>query len=161
MISFDLETTGFSHRRDHILEVGFIKVGKTWKDQETLHSLVNPRVRVSAQRLRDFGHTQAELDASPTIKELKPQILDFMKGNRIVGYNVQFDKRFLVHAGGEFACFDYVDMLNFIRKQGYEIPDYKLTTVARFFGINPSKAHTALGDAEMVVELMRRVGIPE
>jgi len=160
MISFDLETTGLSHRRDKIIEVGMIKIGKTWSDLTEFHSLVNPCIKVASTRLREFGHTQAELDASPTIQGLKPQILEFMKNQRIIGYNIAFDKRFILHAGSEFNCFEYVDMLNYIRGLGYDLPNYRLTTVAAFFGIKTPDAHTALGDSRTVLELMKKVGTP-
>ena len=81
-----------------------------------------------------------------------------MKGHRIIGYNVAFDKRFLVANSAMFTCLVYYDYLKYIRSLDYEPPNYKLKTIARFFGIKNLNSHRAIDDAQTVVELIKRLG---
>ena len=99
-----------------------------------------------------------DLKKAPFFKEVSGDLFNFLKGNRIIGYNVSFDKRFLVANDRKFDCLEYFDYLKFVKGLDYELENYKLQTVVNHFGIRKKPTHRALADAESLLGLIRILG---
>lgn len=93
---FDTETTGLSARYDRIIEFGgvIIEGGNVVKRWDTL---INPEIDLSnAKEALAINHINEEdLAVAPTINEVLPQILDFLKDSILVAHNATFDIGFL------------------------------------------------------------------
>tara|TARA_Y100000034_G_scaffold115811_1_gene153428 strand:+ start:850 stop:1326 length:477 start_codon:yes stop_codon:yes gene_type:complete len=157
LIVLDLETTGFKPRRDRIIEVAAIKL-RSSKPPQTFHCLCNPGVALPKRIKALTSLNDGDFIDTPFFSEIAKELFQFMKGHRIIGYNVAFDKRFLVANSAIFTCLVYYDYLKYLRKLDYEFQNYRLETVAGFFGIKNLKSHRAINDAQTVVKLIKRLG---
>ena len=157
MIILDVETTGFSPRRDKIIEVAVLKL-KGRKIEDQFSTLINPFKPISTSISRLTGLTQADLKAAPSFQEIETELFRFMRGHRIYGYNVAFDKRFLVRSSKRFNCFIFKDYLKFVKKRRPNYTDYKMKSVARKLGIRVNHTHRAINDVNILWEIMRRLG---
>jgi predicted DnaQ family exonuclease/DinG family helicase len=93
-IALDLETTGLDQNKDEIIEIGLSLFDKGKITKEFTRT-INPGKCVSDNILILTGITQEELDMSPKLEELLPEIEDFIKDTPLIGHNVQFDLNFL------------------------------------------------------------------
>ena len=157
MIILDLETTGFNPKRDKIIEVAALKL-KAGKIEDQFSSLINPSKPISTSISRLTGLTQADLKAAPSFQEIETKLFRFMRGHRIYGYNVAFDKRFLVKSSKRFNCFIFKDYLKFVKKRRPNYTDYKMKSVAQKLGIRINHSHRAVDDVNTLWEIMRRLG---
>jgi DNA polymerase III epsilon subunit family exonuclease len=157
MIVIDLETTGLNPKKDKIIEVAALKVNRG-KILDSFVSLINPNIRLEDMRFLNQDISDKDLKKAPFFKEISGDLFNFLKGNRIIGYNVSFDKRFLVANDRKFDCLEYFDYLKFVKGLDYELENYKLQTVVNHFGIRKKPTHRALADAESLLGLIRILG---
>ena len=157
MIILDIETTGFNPKRDKIIEVAALKWEKG-KIVDQFSTLVNPIKPIPTSITRLTGLSQADLTSAPLFKDIELELFNFMKGHRIYGYNVAFDKRFLVRNSKRFNCFIFKDYLKFIKKRRPNYTDYKMKSVAKKLGIRVNHSHRAVDEVNTLWEIMRRLG---
>ena len=95
VLGFDLETTGFDHRKDRIVQ--YALVGSDTDGRHiNLQSLVNPRVKIPPETTRVHGITNDDVRGMGEFSEHVNEISSLVDGSIIVGHNVlQFDWRFL------------------------------------------------------------------
>ena len=158
MIILDVETTGFNPKRDKIIEVAALKL-KAGKIEDQFSTLINPLKPISTSISRLTGLTQADLKAAPSFQEIEDKLFRFMRGHRIYGYNVAFDKRFLVKGSKRFNCFIFKDYLKFVKRRRPNYTDYKMKSVAKKLGIRVNASHRAINDVNTLWEIMRRLGV--
>jgi DNA polymerase III epsilon subunit family exonuclease len=157
MIVLDLETTGFNPRKDKIIDIAALRINRG-KIVDSFVTLINPKIPIPF-KITSLTHiSQQDVKDAPTFDKVSSNLLKFMRGHRIIGYNISFDKRFLVKSERRFSCLTYFDYLKFIRGLDYEMDNYKLKTVTNYFGIHKKPTHRALADAETLVELIRILG---
>ena len=107
VLGFDLETTGFNHRKDRIVQ--FALVGSdTDGSHINLQSLVDPRVKIPPETTRIHGITNDDVRGMGDFSQHANEIGSMIEDSIIVGHNVlQFDWRFLevecVRAGMELS----------------------------------------------------------
>ncbi len=153
-IALDLETTGLDPNTEEIIEIGIILFQGRRVESE-LSSTVNPGKCVSDNILILTGITQEELDKSPRIADLLPEIENFIKDIPIVGHNVSFDINFLIK---------YLSIPNktydTLRLSKIYLPfanSYKLSNVAEYLEIPYKNAHRANVDAEISGRILIRL----
>lgn len=83
---FDLETTGINVATDRIVEIALLKVHPNG-NKESKSFLVNPGMKIPKQSSDIHGITDEKIANEPSFKELAPQVLDFIKGCDLGGYN--------------------------------------------------------------------------
>ena len=158
MILLDLETTGFSHKKDSIIEVSAFKLNRL-KLVDEFHSFVKPQPLYIPPKITAInGITVEDVNESPLFKEIATDLWKFMRGNRIIGYNVLFDKRFLVEKDRRFSCFTYQDYLKYIKVKRPHLRSYTLASVSRYFGFKGTEAHRARSDNETLLQIIRVLG---
>jgi len=157
MVILDVETTGFNPRKDKIIEVAVLKVNKG-RILDSFSTLINPHKAIPRHITKLTGLTQADINPAPTFQEIELQLFEFMKGHRIYGYNISFDKRFLVKTSRRFSCFTYRDYLKWLKERRPDYKDYKMKSVAKRHGIKVMTAHRAADDVLTLWEIMRRLG---
>ena len=153
MIIIDVETTGFGHN-DRIIEVAALETGtgKEW------HTLINPQIKVPEFITKLTGITSEMVETAPYFADVSETLRKMIGRQAILGYNVAFDKRFLVKEDPKFNCFAYKDFLKYVRSLGHKTKNNKLSTVAEFFEISIVGAHRALKDVQTVYQLYKRLG---
>jgi DNA polymerase-3 subunit epsilon len=153
----DLETTGGSYATDAITEIGAVKLrgGECLGRFETL---VNPGVPIPPLITVLTGITEAMVLPAPMISEALPSFLEFLGDAVIVGHNVRFDISFLDAAceahGAPRLANRRTDTLGLARRLVRdEVPNLKLSTLARHLRVPTEPVHRAMADAQATAEV--------
>ena len=163
----DLETTGGSPVDAGITEIGAVKVrgGEIVGEFQTL---VQPGVPIPAFIAVLTGITDSMLADAPALGVAVPAFLEFATGAVLVAHNAPYDVSFLKGAclrlGRAFPDHTVVDTARLARAVLLrdEVPNCKLSTLARHFRATTVPNHRALSDARATVDvlhaLIERVG---
>lgn len=146
----DLETTGRNVNECEIIELAAVKV----ENDEIVgeySTLVQPSVLVPSRVTQITGITNEMLVDAPHIEDVIEDFLDFIGEDVILGHNISsFDSVILYDLCEGFGLphlsNDMLDTLCYARRCNIIVPNYKLTTLTKYFGIEHSDAHRALGD---------------
>src|SRR3989344_8210778 len=91
----DIETTGLNFREDRIVDICITKVFPDGKE-ETLNTIINPTIPISAESTQIHGITDADVQGKPTFSEFAQKILAFISNCDWGGFNIiGFDLKFL------------------------------------------------------------------
>ncbi len=154
----DVETTGTDPRMADLVEVAAVRV-KGGKITDRWSTFVNPGRPIVGNQMH--GITDKDVKGAPTPAEAARKALDFVGNALLVGHSVGFDIGFLEAALGDgtrIAQGTYLDTL-VIAREGYpDLENYKLGTLAKFFGIELAESHRALPDAEATANLLTWFG---
>lgn len=148
-ICVDLETTGLNPKKDHIIEIGAVKVCDGSITEE-FSALVYPGVRLEEKITEITGLTDADLKNQPVISQVLPDFLEFAEELPLLGHSVLFDYSFLKKAAvNEKKSFERngIDTLMISRKYLSQLESRSLSSLCGYFEI-PHNAHRALEDAK-------------
>lgn len=159
-IIFDTETTGLSNKDDRIIEFGGVELENKFPTGNFLHIYINPEgKKVHPDALEVHGITDEFLLDKPSFKGIADEMLEFVKGAKLVAHNANFDMGFL---NAELARLDkspignehVIDTLAIARRKHPMGPN-SLDALCRRYGIDNSKRekHGALLDAELLAEV--------
>lgn len=153
----DLETTGGSPQDCRITEVGALKF-RGGECLGTFQTLVNPGTAMPSQIVYITGITEAMVAPAPPIDSVLPALVEFIGDGVIVGHNVRFDLGFLranLRRLGYAALTNRsVDTCSLARRLVRdEVPNCKLSTLARHFRTAADPCHRALDDARATGEV--------
>ena len=161
----DLETTGGSPTDCSITEIGAVKVrgGEVIGEFQTL---VNPGGPIPPFITVLTGITDAMVVSAPPIGEALFSLLEFFGSPEetvLVAHNAPFDIGFL-RASAErlevpWPKYQVVDTARITRYvvTRDEVRDFKLGTLAAFFGASTNPEHRALADARATVDVLHGV----
>jgi polyribonucleotide nucleotidyltransferase len=150
----DVETTGTDPKMADLLEIGVVKV-KGGKISDRWSTFVKPSQPILGKQMH--GITDKDVAKAPSAADAAKQAVDFIGDALVVGHNVIFDLGFLEEAGA--AKIDQgrlVDTLTLAREGFPDLQNYKLDTLAGFFGVDLTQNHRALPDAEATANLLLR-----
>ncbi|WP_085915004.1 MULTISPECIES: DEDD exonuclease domain-containing protein [Pseudonocardia] len=163
----DLETTGGSHRKDAITEVGLVSVRGGERLAE-LSTLVAPGTPVPPDVSRLTGITDAMLAGAPPLGAVLPGVLDHLRGSVLVAHNAPFDTGFLRAACQQqerpWPSPPVLCTARLARAvlPHSECPSVRLGALSAHFGCTTTPDHRALTDARATVEvlhhLLERIG---
>jgi len=115
--------------------------------------MVDPLRPISYAAFSVNGITDEMVRGAPTIDEVLPHFLEFIKESALVAYNAGFDLGFIEHSLGEEKVLleDYfiIDALALARRLFPGIGRYNLGSVSRSLGIKCAGEHRALSDAAL------------
>lgn len=95
-IIYDTETTGKEHQKGHrVVEVAFVEMIDGELTGKQFHSLVNPDRDIPDEVVAVHGITNAMVVNAPRFRDIMPQIIEFIRGARMVAHNAEFDEKFL------------------------------------------------------------------
>jgi DNA polymerase-3 subunit epsilon len=159
LAAFDLETTGLDPRQDRIVEIGAVKF-----DRRGLVSrfsvLIDPGIPMPVEAFRVNGITDALLRGKPSIDQVFPDFLRFIKDTILVAHNAPFDTGFInekLKAGsGDPLPNRLVDTLAYAREIFPGQRTYKLQDLAASLGIAAGTVHRAEEDARICMEIFIR-----
>ena len=156
-VVLDLETTGGSPSACAITEIGALKF-KGGQCLGTFQTLVNPGVRLPREIVYLTGITEAMVGPAPLIEAVLPTFVEFIGDAVIVGHNVRFDLGFLrenlKRLGYRPLTNRFVDTCSLARRLVRdEVPNCKLSTLARHFRTSADPCHRAFDDAAATGEV--------
>lgn len=155
IVSLDIETTGLNPERDAMIEVGLIRYHGDREDARW-SSFVHPGCRIPPVITQLTGITDAMVSDAPAIKDLLPQIREFIGNEPVLGHNVAFDIAFFKKYR-LLVDQDTVDTLELASALLPRAPRYNLGALCAHLGIPVSPTHRALDDALAAYELYRRL----
>lgn len=172
-IVVDLETTGFSHNQHTIVELGMVafegtkRVGEwgrlirshgAWSEQaEKVHKIKKHELYKQA--------SESEDEYTDRVRSIKQAMQVFAKWSEaadvVVAYNADFDKRFLMHWSAKQGVCVSDDLVwlcpNKLAQQlgmGAALPNLKLETLAKFYGIPTGELHRAVQDSDVTASVL-------
>jgi len=154
----DIETTGFSNKRDDIIEISCLKVRNNIVI-DNLDMLIKPATSncISNKITNLTGITTEMLSDGSEIEDALKSFLEFLEDDIIVGHNVSFDISFLNNKiDSYFDCdfnVDYVDTLYLSREKFPELNSHKLSFLSQVLNLNKKSSHRALDDCYATLEL--------
>ena len=95
-IVLDTETTGLSVEKGHrIVEIGCIELENQIPTKRFFHRIVNPKRSVSEDAYKIHGYSDSFLSTKKEFSEIANDFLEFIKGNKLIIHNAEFDLAFL------------------------------------------------------------------
>jgi DNA polymerase III epsilon subunit family exonuclease len=150
----DVETTGTDPKMADLVEVAAVRV-KGGKITDRWSTYVDPGRPIIGNQMH--GITDKDVKGAPSPAEAARKVFDFVGDAPLVGHSVGFDIGFLEEALGDGTRVEqgrYLDTL-VIAREGYpDLENYKLATLASFFGVELKDGHRALPDAVATAELL-------
>jgi len=158
-VVFDVETTGlYPTEGDRIIEIAAVKV-KNRKVIGTFETFINPRreIPIEAQRINKI--TPEMIADAPTRDKVFPDMLEFIGGACLAGHNVKFDLDFLCYEMSLLGrklqnTTPALDTLKLAKLFLPQVSNFRLSTLAQYFGIRIEETHRALADVKLTVDLM-------
>ncbi|MCP4336827.1 MAG: 3'-5' exonuclease [Mycoplasma sp.] len=160
-IILDIETTGFSPKNSQITEIGAIKVDSSSLEViGEMSSLIKidsfvPPVIVNLTGITDELLEIHGRSITPVMKELS----EFCGSAEVYAHNANFDKSFIRQALSDcnidFIETDWGDTLPYFRKKFPNMPNHKLETLIKFYGLAEKESHRAIDDAKHTLELIK------
>jgi DNA polymerase III epsilon subunit len=157
---FDLETTGLDPNLGHrIVEIGALRMESHGADR-AYQTLVNPERPIPASAAAIHNITDDMVKASPTIRQVLPEFLDFCKDSVIVAHNARFDLKFLSFSMNEYSMppLDNIilDSIKLARRFYPNLESYSLPSLRRIFELDCNEEHRALADVMATAELLKK-----
>lgn len=157
-VIFDIETTGFSHVNDQIIEVGAVKV-RDHHVVERYSAFVDPRRPLPAKIIELTGITDAMIRGQRGIEAVLPEFLAFCGDALLVAHNANFDMGFIRKNAADLDRPFTNAQLDTVTLARYLYPDLKrhrLDTIARYLNIFMGSHHRAVDDAETTANILLR-----
>ncbi len=156
-IVMDFETTGLDHDNDRIIEAGLLKIeGDEIVDQ--FQCLVQCGRSLPEAVTKLTGITNEMIEKQGIKEEAAfDKIQEFVGGDLVIGYNVQFDMNFIQRLGqrvGKNVTIKKTrDVLQLVRRKLDDLENYQLKAVAEYFSLDTSNVHRALADCALTYRI--------
>lgn len=155
----DTETTGLRPSESRLLEIGAIKV-RGGAELDRFSELVNPGQAIPYRIARLTGITSDMVIGKPSVDEVLPRFLAFIRESILVGHNLRFDTSFLNaelrRAGIPLLSCQTICTLRLARRLLRGLPSKGLGRLIQHFGITVEARHRALADAEATKDIFLR-----
>lgn len=157
----DIETTGLNPENDEIIEMAVL-VADVVKIKSKWNVLIKTNVLLPAEITKLTGITSEMLRmGDEEIVCALAHLSEIITGKTVVCYNKKFDIAFLENEFRKngIACSigRVTDVLSLARKRVVDIQNYKLGSLAEYFGISCEKRHRALADCEILYEVFLKL----
>lgn len=161
LLAVDVETTGLSSQRDHVLSVGWVPVNG---DRIDLSGARRHVIRHDdpGEAVTIHGLTHDDLAGGLPLDEVLAELREALEGRVFLAHHAPFDQAFL---GAAFRAADQalpqtpvvctLRLQRRLRSRDGEIPRgaLRLWRARAHYGLPAAKAHDALGDAIACAEL--------
>ena len=148
-VVLDLETTGLSPEYDEIIEIACVRV-RDHKVTDTFSTLVKPINEIDSFITELTGITNEMVSNAPTLKEALPNAIDFISKDIVLGWNVNFDIKFLAlnsyYQLQKPFINDFVDGMRIARRLYPDLQHHRLSDMVDFLGVELKAHHRATED---------------
>lgn len=161
-VAFDVETTGLSVSSAEIVEIAAIRF-RNFEPVMKYQTLCSTFRGIPVQAEEINGITEEMVEDKPTFQQVAESFLAFVGQDSLVAHNLEFDLKFVVKYGADVTAEDrrYYDTLRIAQRtvpkaktvEEPGVDNYRLGTLASYFGIPLLDAHRALADCYAVGRL--------
>lgn len=153
-VVMDTETTGFhAYAGDEIVSIALLEYEGLQATGREYYQLINPQRPIPEETQRIHGIDDQAVRGSPVLKDVLPEIIDFMQDSVLVGHHLQFDLRFLNRTLYDWlGCkikHPTLDTMLMYQTWSGQLGHYELEQVAERCQIPVRERHTAIGDARI------------
>ncbi len=157
----DVETSGLSEKRHHVLQVGVVVVDGAGAVLDRWSSLVAPRsrwwFRVGPTELH--GIHRRDVRSAPPAAEVLARLAELLQGTRFVAHNAEFDMAFLKKAASSNGITLAMDQpLCTLRLSRQLDPErqlsHRLGDMCARYDIQLTRPHDALADADATAAVL-------
>lgn len=157
-VIIDLETTGLDPINDKIIEIGAIRIGKESKEYSTF---IRQEMNIP-EKIRDLtGISDGDIKNGKDEEIAINELLDFIGQDSLVGYNINFDIKFINEAlkrqGKPKIKNMTYDVMKYVKNDKLFLKNYKLETVIKEYGIEEIVPHRAIGDTRITQKLILKL----
>lgn len=161
LVALDLETTGLDSTKSKIISIGAVKRvpdGELLQFEKLIRSIDSvPEKIIELTGITSTKLEEQGVELSIGLEELS----DFVKDAVIVGYNLQFDEKFLTEAlkkvGKDELTNPTQDLMPIVKTTQEFLDNYRLTTVLEAYQIENLNPHHALSDAQATLSLAEKL----
>ncbi|MGC9356308.1 MAG: helicase C-terminal domain-containing protein [Anaerolineae bacterium] len=147
-VCLDLETTGLDPQRDAIIEIGAVRCQGS-EELASFSTFINPGRRIPSFITDLTGITDDHVMGAPSIRQVGPELSEFVGRDLVIGHNVGFDLSFL-RPHGTLTRNPSIDTFEIASILVPHAQRYSLANLIKELGINlPPQTHRALDDARM------------
>lgn len=156
-VSFDTETTGFSPKKDRLVEIGAVKFRGDGEVLAVTNWLVNPQREVPYYATKVHGITTEMAAAAPLFVEIWPEFEAFCDDTVLLAHNAPFDVGFLraelerVELDG--PALPVLDTLPVFRKWFPHALSHSLGKLSIYLGVDGDVYHRAEADSFHVINI--------
>lgn len=161
-VVFDLETTGLSAQNDEIIEIGAIRF-RFDEPVEVFHTYVKPKKMITKKITSITGITNEKVKDAPSIEEILPLFINFIKDDILIAHNSNFDMGFILqnlyNQGYKKIKNKSIDTLklarqkvrvyDIVKEREVKLRSYKLETLKEAFELCSLGSHNALDDCKV------------
>ena len=154
LIFLDFETSGLEAGKNHIIEIGALKIDSDGFEH-AYDTFVKPPVKLTEKITQITKITDEMLSDAPTIDEIIHDFYEFISDSTIVAHNAEFDATWLILEfmkhnlplkNNSIVCtFKWAQLMNESR--------CSLSALTKKYKIGHLNAHRALADAAVTKEL--------
>lgn len=121
-------------------------------------TLVNPECEFGPMQMRVHGITPLMVAGAPTFRDIAQQVLDFIGDDVLISHNIPFDgnvlQRMLVKYDLPVPTIDTFCTLACSNMYDPALPDHRLPTVCKEYGVTLTHHHDAGADTRACAEIM-------
>ena len=144
-VSLDIETTGLDYQKDAITEIGAVRFNERRIEAE-FSTLVNPGRPIPAMITQLTGISDLMVRDAPPIREVLPDLVDFVGNAPVIGHNIRFDLAFLRKQKVLIAN-DSIDTYELASVLLPGAGRYNLASLGKLLNVPFPATHRALDDA--------------
>lgn len=160
VVSLDCETTGLDSKLDEVISIAAVRIdGRQVKTGDAFEAMIDHRERLSEDSIRIHRIRKQDLDEAVDIETAVMALLEFVGNRPILGYNIQFDLKFLDRYTKPMLGFSLpnqvIDLADVYRKSVVKyrpdaVPHLGFEEILEDLNVPVFGRHTALGDATTV-----------
>ncbi|NGN64216.1 DEDDh family exonuclease [Streptomyces sp. A7024] len=152
----DVETTGLA-RHDRIISAAVFRVDARGEVEDEWYTTVNPDRDPGPVWIH--GLTSEMLADAPRFPEIAGAFAERLEGRVLVAHNAVFDwsmiAREYARAGETAPVRQRLCTIALAKDLDLDLPNFKLESLARHYGVSQRRAHHALDDARVLAEVFR------
>lgn len=167
-VAIDTETTGLRYSSDEIIDIAAIRF-RDFYPVAKFSFLLAPKKPIPEEATKINHITNEMVEGQPNFQQVAEALLRFIGDDDLVGHNLPFDLKFIVHYGADVTTTKrkYYDTMALAQKNVKKarmkwdkewevyvediysegVSNYKLETLCRYLGIINKDAHRAESDA--------------
>ena len=157
----DLETTGLSHLKDHIIEIAALRV-RNESVTERFHALIQCPIPLPPAVSKLTGLSDFKLRTEGRqIEDVLRECLDFIGSDLLVIHHAAFDYSFLQAGCKKFGLpsprNQCMDTLKLARQKLSRMDSYSLEVLAAYFEFDVTGCHRAMRDCELTLGIYQKL----
>jgi len=156
-VAFDTETTGFSAKKDRLVEIGAVRFRGDGEILAVTNWLIRPGIEIPFYAERVHGIGEEMVAGAPVFSEVFPEFHRFCEGALLLAHNAPFDTGFLRaeldRAGIAPPALPTGDTLRLFRRWFPGMETHSLEALTAQLGLPGETYHRAVADAFHVVHI--------